>query len=164
MNAAEIGDVLARLNAGLNTASFIFLVTGFIQIKNKRRRAHEICMKLAFVASAVFLASYLTRYAITGAHHLAGEGWVKIVYYTILFSHMALAAATVPLVFRTLYLARKGRFADHRKIARITYPVWTYVSVTGVVVYVMLYHAVGTVESRVARLTAPAAAPSVPQP
>jgi uncharacterized membrane protein YozB (DUF420 family) len=181
MTAPEIADVLARLNAGLNTASFVLLVTGFVQIKKKRRAAHETCMKLAFLTSALFLVGYLTRYGLTGAHHLAAGGWVKAVYYTILFSHMILAAATVPLVLRTLYLARKGRFADHRRIARITFPIWTYVSITGVVVYVMLYHAVGTVESHAlhggapfapevpsapaeARLTEPARDPRLPPP
>ena len=146
MTAIEIGDVLARVNAGLNTSSFVLLVTGYVQIKNKRPRAHETCMKLAFLTSALFLVSYLTRYALTGAHHLAAGGWVKATYLTILFSHMTLAVATVPLVLRTLFLARRGRFAEHRRIARITFPIWVYVSLTGVVVYALLYHVVGTVD------------------
>jgi putative membrane protein len=146
MSAVVIGDALARLNAGLNSASFLLLVGGLVQIKRRRRQAHEACMKLAFLTSALFLVSYLTRYALTGAHHLAAGGWVKAVYFTILFSHMALAVATVPLVLRTLFLARRGRFAEHRRIARITYPIWTYVSLTGVVVYALLYHVVGTVD------------------
>src|SRR5262249_48782984 len=130
-------------------------------IKKRRRAAHETCMKLAFLASVLFLASYLTRYALTGTHHLAAEGGVKVAYYVLLFSHMILAAATVPLALRTLYLARKARFADHRRIARITFPIWTYVSITGVIVYVMLYHVVGTVESReTAVQTSPSGPPS----
>ena len=90
--------------------------------------------------------SYLTRYALTGTHHLAAGGWVKAAYLTLLFSHMILAAATVPLVLRSLFLAHKKRFAEHRKIVRWTFPIWLYVSITGVVVYVVLYHVVGTVE------------------
>ncbi len=146
MTAVEVGDVLARVNAGLNSASFVFLIAGYVQIKNKRPKVHETCMKLAFWASALFLASYLTRYALTGAHHINATGWVKWTYLGILFSHMALAAATVPLVFRTLYLARNKRFEEHRKIAKITFPIWAYVSITGVVVYALLYHVVGTVD------------------
>lgn len=146
MTATEIGDVLARVNAGLNMASFVFLVLGFVHIKNKRRKQHETMMKAAFVASGVFLASYLTRYALTGAHHINATGWVKAGYLILLFSHMVLAGITVPLVFRTLFLARKQRFAEHRKIAKITFPIWAYVSVTGVLVYAILYHLVGTVD------------------
>jgi uncharacterized membrane protein YozB (DUF420 family) len=157
MTAVEIADVLARLNAGLNTASFVLLVTGYVQIRKRRRAAHETCMKLAFLTSVLFLVSYLTRYALTGAHHLAAGGWIKAGYYTLLFSHMILAVATVPLALRTLYLARKGRFAEHRRIARITFPIWTYVSITGVIVYVMLYHAIGTVESQAEHRTASSA-------
>jgi putative membrane protein len=148
----------------LNSASFLLLIAGYVQIKRKRRAAHEACMKAAFVTSATFLVSYLTRYALTGAHHLAASGWVKAVYYAILFSHMALAAATVPLVLRSLFLARGARFVEHRRIARVTFPIWAYVSITGVVVYVMLYLAIGTVEGPTARLTEAAAAPSVSPP
>jgi putative membrane protein len=146
MTPTEIGDALARVNAVLNASSFVLLVTGYVQIKNKRQKAHETCMKLAFLTSAVFLVGYLTRFALTGAHHLAAGGWVKAVYLIILFSHMVLAVATVPLVFRTLFLARAKRFPEHRRIARITFPVWVYVSLTGVLVYAILYHIVGTAD------------------
>lgn len=144
MTAVQIGDALARVNAALNTASFVLLLVGFIHIKNKRPKQHETSMKLAFLASALFLAGYLTRFALTGAHHIAATGGVKIAYLSLLFSHMALAAVTVPLVFRTLYLARNKRFAEHRRIAKITFPIWLYVSFTGVVVYALLYHVIGT--------------------
>ncbi len=136
-------------------------MAGYVFIKKKRRAAHARCMKLAFLSSVAFLVSYLTRYALSGAHHIDAGGWVKTVYYVILFSHMALAAATVPLVLRTLYLARGERFVEHRRIARVTFPIWTYVSITGVIVYALLYHVVGTVESRSARLTGLTPAPSV---
>jgi uncharacterized membrane protein YozB (DUF420 family) len=148
MTVTDVGDALARLNAGLNMASFVLLTVGFVQIKRKRIEAHRTCMQLAFLTSTVFLASYLTRFALTGAHHLAAGGWVKVAYLVLLFGHMALAAATVPLALRTLYLGRKSRFVDHRKIARYTFPIWAIVSITGVIVYALLYHVIGTVEQQ----------------
>jgi putative membrane protein len=160
MIGEQIGNLLAPVNAVLNASSFVLLVAGYVQIKKKRRKAHETCMKLAFLTSAVFLASYLTRYALTGTHHIAAGGWVKAGYLILLFSHMVLAAATVPLVFRTLFLARAARFAEHRRIARVTFPIWVYVSLTGVLVYAILYHLVGTVPEG-PRLTDPPPASSV---
>ncbi|MFT3771919.1 MAG: DUF420 domain-containing protein [Minicystis sp.] len=153
MNAPEIGDVLARLNAGLNSLSFILLVLGWWNIRNKRVERHRKLMVAAFVTSGVFLISYLARFALTGAHHIAAEGWVKATYLALLFSHMILAAATVPLVLRALFLAYKGRFDEHRKIARITFPVWAYVSSTGVIVYALLYHVVGTAEAHAPKVS-----------
>lgn len=146
MTPTALGDLLARLNALLNTSSFCLLLAGYVQIRRKRIPSHERCMKLAFVTSALFLISYLARYAITGAHHLAAGGWVKAAYLAMLMSHMVLATATVPLVLRTLFLARNERFVEHRRIARVTLPIWAYVSITGVTVYAVLYHVVGTVE------------------
>ena len=147
MTALDIGDVLARLNAGLNSASFLLLVLGWLSIRQKRIERHRKLMLAAFITSGVFLMSYLARFALTGAHHIAATGWVKGTYLAILFSHMILAAATVPLVLRALFLALKGRYEEHRKIARITFPIWAYVSSTGVIVYALLYHVVGTVEA-----------------
>ena len=148
MTVADVGDTLARLNACLNMLSFVLLTTGFVFIKKKRIPAHRTCMQLAFLTSTVFLVSYVTRFALTGAHHLAAGGWVKVAYLCLLFGHMALAVATVPLALRTLFLARKARFADHRRIARVTFPIWAIVSITGVIVYALLYHVSGTVEQR----------------
>jgi len=133
-------DVLPSVNATLNATSAVLLFVGYRAIRAKRIARHRMAMQAAFVTSAVFLVSYLTRFYLTGAHRFPGGGWLKIAYFTILFSHMVLAVATVPLVLRTLYLARAARFVEHRKIARITFPIWMYVSVTGVIVYVMLYH------------------------
>jgi putative membrane protein len=171
MTTGEIGDILAKLNAGLNMASFVLVLAGYVQIKRKRRASHETFMKLAFVTSATFLVSYLVRYGLTGSHHLAAGGWVKAGYLALLVSHMFLAAVTVPLVLRTLFLARGARFGEHRKIAKVTFPIWAYVSVTGVIVYAVLYHLVGTVETTKtppqageARLTDPVAASTVPAP
>src|SRR5262245_18775844 len=133
MDASAIGDVLARVNAGLNATSLLLLVLGWLSIRAKKIERHRMLMRAAFLTSALFLASYLVRYSLTGAHHIAATGWIKATYLGILFSHMILAAATVPLVLRALYLAYKQRFAEHRRIARITFPIWAYVSLTGVI-------------------------------
>jgi putative membrane protein len=136
----SIVDALPTVNATLNGTSAVLLFVGWRAIKRRQVALHRFAMQSAFVTSAIFLVSYLTRFYLTGAHRFPGGGWLKLVYLTILFTHMILAVATVPLVLRTLFLARAARFIEHRKIARITFPVWMYVSVTGVVVYMMLYH------------------------
>jgi protein SCO1/2 len=159
MNPLALGDALARLNAGLNSASLLLLVLGWLSIRAGHRERHRRLMQLAFLTSAIFLVSYLARFAITGTHHVNATGGVKAFYLAVLFSHMILAAATVPLVLRALFLAYRQRFAEHRKIARITAPIWTYVSFTGVLVYVLLYHVIGTVEA-----AAPAAEIRLPLP
>jgi putative membrane protein len=146
MTKVELGETLARINAVLNSASFLLLVFGFIQIKRKRVDLHRKAMTLAACASVLFLVGYVTRSALTGTHRLAGTGWVKAVYLAILFTHMILAVVNVPLVVRTLLLASRGRFAEHRRIARVTLPIWAYVSMTGIIVYILLYHAVGWID------------------
>lgn len=139
MSSAEFGDLLATVNAGLNGTSTLCLLVGFIAVKNKRVKMHKWAMISAFVASAVFLIGYLTRFYLTGAHRFPDVGLWRTIYLVILFSHMILAVATVPLVIRTLFLAYKKRFDEHRRIAKYTFPIWFYVSLTGVVVYLMLY-------------------------
>lgn len=133
-------DALPTLNALLNATAATLLVVGFVAIKQKKIDLHRRAMQGAFLTSAVFLASYLTRTYLTGTHRFPGEGFLKLAYLGILFSHMILAVVMLPFIFRTLFLARKSRFAEHRKVAKITLPMWIYASVTGVVVYVMLYH------------------------
>jgi putative membrane protein len=128
------------INAMLNGTSAVFLATGWFAIKRRDRAFHRACMVSAFVASAVFLASYLARFATTGAHKYPHAGWDRTLYFVILFSHMVLAVAVLPMVLRSLWLAWKGRFAQHRRLARWTFPIWMYVSLTGVAVYVLLYH------------------------
>ena len=135
-----LAEILPPVNATLNATSAMLLFIGYRAIRTKRIGLHRFAMQGAFVTSTIFLVCYLTRFYLTGAHRFPGAGWLKALYLTILFSHMTLAVATVPLVLRTLFLARASRFAEHRKIAVITFPVWMYVSVTGVIVYVMLYH------------------------
>jgi len=135
-----LAEILPPVNATLNATSAILLFVGYRAIRTKRVALHRFSMQAAFVTSTIFLVCYLTRFYLTGAHRFPGGGWLKAAYLTILFSHMVLAVATVPLVLRTLFLARAARFVEHRRIALITFPVWMYVSVTGVIVYVMLYH------------------------
>ena len=133
-------EKLPAVNAALNGLCAVLLVIGFAFIRRRRVVAHRRTMKTAFVVSVLFLASYLTYHAHAGVHRYPGAGLARSLYLTILATHTVLAAAVVPLVLRTLYLATRGRFLEHRRIARWTLPVWFYVSVTGVIVYLMLYH------------------------
>ncbi len=128
------------INAALNLTCFIFLVAGRIAIARGDTALHRKRMLSAFTASAVFLVSYLIRFATTGAHKYPGEGWDRTVYLVTLFSHMTLAVVLVPLVVGALRRALRGDYAAHRRIVRFTWPIWMYVSVTGVLVYLMLYH------------------------
>jgi putative membrane protein len=140
VDAAAVGDTLALVNATLNGTAAVLLVAGRVAIGRRRARTHRAFMLSAFVVSAVFLVSYVTRVALTGTHVDPHRGWVHWTYLAILGTHMTLAMVVVPLVLAALYQAYRGRFAKHRGIARWTFPIWLYVSVTGVVVYTMLYH------------------------
>ncbi len=126
-------------NAMLNGISTVFLLAGRWAIHHRRIEFHKACMISAFASSCVFLASYLTRYALSGTHRYPGEGWDKILYLVILFSHMLLAMVVVPMILLALYWAWKDNPTKHKKIARIAWPIWLYVSITGIVVYFMLY-------------------------
>lgn len=128
------------LNASLNATSALLLLLGFASIRRGRRSAHAAFMCVAFVVSLAFFVSYLAYHARVGSVRFTGAGWARPVYFTILISHTILAVAIVPLVARTLFLASRKRFEAHRALARWTFPLWLYVSVTGVIVYVMLYH------------------------
>jgi uncharacterized membrane protein YozB (DUF420 family) len=132
-------SVLPHLNACLNAASGALLLAGFYFIRTGRVTAHLRCMTAALCVSVAFLVSYLVYHAQHGSTRFAGQGYVRPVYFTILLTHTVLAAIIVPLVAVTLRRARRGDFARHRRIARWTFPLWLYVSVTGVVVYLMLY-------------------------
>jgi putative membrane protein len=135
-----LGEVLPPVNATLNATSAVLVFAGWRAIRGGRRELHKALMIAACAVSAIFLASYLTRVALTGTHRFPGDGALRAVYLAVLASHTVLAALAAPLVLRTVWLPFRERFADHRRIARITLPVWMYVSVTGVAVYVMLYH------------------------
>jgi len=131
---------LATVNAGLNATSAILLGTGFYFIKQKNIRAHKVCMVSAVTVSTLFLTSYLIYHYNVGSVRFTKQGWIRDVYFPLLLTHTVLAAVTLPLVLRTLFLATKGRFGQHVRIAKWTFPIWMYVSVTGVVVYLLLYH------------------------
>lgn len=128
------------LDAALNSLSAVLLALGFVFIRRKNILAHKICMLSAFASSTLFLVCYLWYHAHHGVTHFSGQGAVRGVYFALLGSHTILAAAIVPLVLTTLYRALRGRFELHKRVARWTLPLWFYVSVTGVLVYWMLYH------------------------
>jgi len=134
-----VADVLPSVNATLNGTSAVLLVLGFRAIRAGRRERHRALMLAAFGSSLLFLAGYLTRIALTGTHAFPGSGAMRVVYLSILASHTVLAVVAAPLILRTLFLAFRARFPDHRRLACATLPVWLYVSVTGVAVYVLLY-------------------------
>ncbi len=130
---------LPLLNAVLNTCSTVLLLVGHRFIRQGNRGLHKRFMVGAFTTSSLFLISYLTYHALRGTQHFQGEGVSRLVYFTILITHTILAAVVVPMVITALVRALKGQYERHRRIARWTYPVWLYVSVTGVVIYLMLY-------------------------
>jgi putative membrane protein len=115
------------------------IIAGRVAIAAKKAKVHRTLMVSALASSALFLTSYLTRVGLTGTHVDPHKGWVHWTYLAVLGTHMLLAIAVVPMVLRAVWLAYKKRFEAHRRLARVTFPVWLYVSVTGVVVYVMLY-------------------------
>jgi putative membrane protein len=130
---------LPALNATLNATSAILLIAGYRFIRRRQITAHKRCMLAAGATSALFLVSYLTYHYYVGSMPFRGQGWVRPLYFTILISHTTLAAAIVPLVLITLFRAWKADFVRHARLARWTWPIWMYVSVTGVIIYVMLY-------------------------
>ncbi len=131
---------LATVDAALNAVATVLLVIGYLFIKRGRIEAHKRTMLTAFVVSMVFLGCYLTYHYLVGSVHFAGPDSIRPIYYAILISHVILAATVPVLAARTIYLGLKDRRASHRRLARWTLPIWLYVSVTGVVVYFMLYH------------------------
>jgi putative membrane protein len=133
-------SVLPHVNAVLNTTSALLLLAGFRFIRLGRIQAHRNCQVTAVLTSTLFLISYLTYHYHHGATRFTGQGLVRPLYFTILTTHTILAVVIVPLILVTLYRAARGDFTRHRRIARWTLPLWLYVSVTGVVVYLMLYH------------------------
>jgi putative membrane protein len=134
---------LPTLNAALNATSAVLLALGYRFIRRRQIAAHRACMVAAFGVSIVFLISYLTYHYQVGSVRFPWTGWVRGLYLTILATHTVLAALVPPLAIVTLSRAVRARFDRHRRIARWTLPVWLYVSVTGVIVYWMLYHLAG---------------------
>lgn len=136
---------MATLNAGLNAAAGLLLAVGFVAIRRKSVGLHKLCMIGAFVTSCVFLVSYLTYHTLRQMQHgvghtvYQGTGWMRGVYYSILISHVTLAAVVPILAIVVLRRALRGDFVAHKRLARWTWPIWMYVSITGVVIYCMLY-------------------------
>lgn len=143
----ELLSVFPHLNAALNATSGIFLICGLYFIRTGQIPRHRFCMISAGSISAAFLVSYLSHHALRtyyfglGPTRFTGEGLARPIYFTILTSHTLLAALVAPFVIRTLWLGLKMRVDKHRNLARLVFPVWLYVSITGVVVYILLYHA-----------------------
>jgi uncharacterized membrane protein YozB (DUF420 family) len=138
-------QIFPHLNALLNATSGVFLIFGIYFILTKRVHQHRFCMLTASSISALFLISYISHHALRtyyfglGPTRFTGEGLSRPIYFTILTSHTILAALVAPFVIATLYRGLKGRFEQHKRLARLVYPVWLYVSITGVIVYLMLY-------------------------
>ena len=145
MDATQTGDTLAMVNAMLNASSAIALATGFFYIRRKAVDQHRRAMLTAVGASGLFLVFYVSRVLLTGTHEFAGTGLARTAYLGILVTHMILAVVVFPFVLRLLYLVRNKRFDEHKKLARFVFPVWAYVSVTGLLVYILLYQVYGYV-------------------
>jgi putative membrane protein len=138
--ASDGPDTLATVNAVLNGASAIGLLLGFAAIRQRRVDLHRLCMSTSFVLSSIFLVTYLVHHARVGSVKFQGAGVAKALYLVLLIPHVVLAAAIVPLALTTLYRGLTSDIARHRAIARRTLPLWLYVSLSGVLLYLMLYH------------------------
>jgi putative membrane protein len=135
-----LGEILPTVNAGLNCTCALLLCAGYAAIRTGRRGLHARLMVSAFAVSLLFLVCYAIRVMLTGTHPFPGTGAVRAVYLVVLASHMLLAMATPPLAVAAILLGRAGRLAQHRRVVRFAFPIWLYVSATGVLVYLMLYH------------------------
>jgi uncharacterized membrane protein YozB (DUF420 family) len=132
-------SVLPAVNATLNATSGVFLLTGYVLIKQRRINAHRNAMLAAFTSSTFFLISYVVYHYHAGSHPFVGQGIIRPIYFTILISHVILAIVILPFVISTLTKGLRAQYVRHKRVAKWTFPLWMYVSVTGVVVYLMLY-------------------------
>lgn len=139
----QLGATLALVNACLNGTAFVLLVSAWRAIKAANVRLHRGLMLSAFTVSCLFLVSYGARVVLTGTHRYPGHGAWKAIYLGVLLTHTLLAATVPFLAIRSLFLALKSRFAEHKRLVRYTMPIWAYVSATGVLVYLLLYHPPG---------------------
>jgi len=153
----------AALNASLNGISAVLLTGGYLAIRNGKREVHKRFMIAAFAMSSAFLVSYLVYHYRVGHVAFSGQGWIRPVYFTLLISHTILAVVIVPLILVTLRRAWVERFDRHRAIARWTLPLWFYVSVTGVIVYLLLYQIYSPADSRRPATVSVSASPSLPR-
>ena len=140
MTLDDVIPYLPHFQALLNTAATLFLASGYYFIRNAKRSLHRGCMVIALVISSLFMISYLTYHAKVGYMPFAGQGIIRPFYFTLLASHVILAAVIVPLVLVTVYFAIRGNFIRHPRLARWTLPLWFYVSVSGVVIYLLGFH------------------------
>jgi len=140
MTLDEIIPYLPHFQALLNTAATLLLATGYYYIRNAKPDLHRNCMAAALIISSLFMVSYLTYHARVGYMPFAGQGIIRPFYFTLLASHVILAAVIVPLVLTTVFFAIRGNFDRHPRIARWTLPLWLYVSVSGVVIYILGFH------------------------
>ena len=140
MTLDEIIPYLPHFQAILNTCAALLLGAGYHYIKNKNKNAHQKCMVSALIVSTIFLASYLTYHEAVGYQPFEGQGWIRPIYFTFLFSHIILSGVAVPMILVTVFYAAKGNFTKHPRVARWTLPVWLYISITGVIVYVLAFH------------------------
>ena len=140
--AGLFGDLevmfLPKLHAIFNSITSLFLIAGYLFVMKRRLLAHKICMWGAFAVSALFLVSYVVYHAQTAPTTYGGEGFIRYIYYFVLITHIVLAAAIVPLVLLTIFNSVSGQLQKHRRIARVTLPIWLYVTITGVIVYFMI--------------------------
>jgi uncharacterized membrane protein YozB (DUF420 family) len=140
MTLEELIPLMPPFQATANTVATLVLSAGYYFIRKGNRRMHRNCMVTALVVSGVFLVSYLTYHNLVGYAPFAGDGWIRPFYFALLGSHIVLAAVIVPLVLATVWLAARGNFTAHPRIARWTLPTWIYVSVSGVVIYILGFH------------------------
>ncbi len=133
-------SALPAVNSFLNGTSAVLLAVGYLFIRQRKVTAHKICMVSAFAVSSLFLISYLVYHYHAGSTPFGGQGWIRSLYFALLIPHITFAALIVPLALTTIYRAWQGQFNKHMKIARWTLPLWMYVSVSGVLIYWMLYH------------------------
>ena len=129
---------LPEVNAALNATTTAFLLRGWFAIRSGNRGLHAFCQKTAFVVSALFLVCYIVYHSVHGDTLFPGQGWIRPVYFTILISHILLSMVALPMILATFFFALTGRFSTHRKLARVTFPIWLYVSITGVLIFAVL--------------------------
>ena len=140
MNLDDLIRLMPPFQAVMNTLAIVLLSTGYYFIRSGNRAMHRRCMIVTLIVSSVFLVSYLSYHAMVGYQPFAGRGLIRPLYFTLLASHIVLAAIIVPLVLATVWFAARGRFDRHPYIARWTLPIWLYVSASGVVVYLLGFH------------------------
>ena len=140
MSLIDVIPYMPHLQAVLNAAAATLLFTGYRFIKNNNKQAHKKCMIAALAVSTIFLISYLTYHETVGYQPFEGQGMIRPIYFTLLFSHIVLSGVVVPMILVTVYYAAKGNFNKHPRIARWTFPTWLYISISGVIVYILAFH------------------------